>query len=155
MPLSIQKRIFFWTSMGIEKGRIKNSHLRITIFIKLVFWLMIFLIFGCLFLNFLLDDAEEIVLISYTTGKFMLGIVIFSLWIVMPNENDYQEDISSEALFKKMGFFCVKKLNIAKYSLLDLNKSRGVEVDSFFVHRQARTYLLESALSEHNQQYKK
>jgi len=149
----------FWTTIGVERGRIANLKFNISIFFSSMYWLTILLIFISIFLILIFSLSEGLVQAFWTIyakiGYVVLGMLLFSLWIVLPNGKDYKESIDSEALFKKLGFESVKQLNLENYSLLEFYRSRGMQEDSLIAHRQARTYLLEIALREHNRKYKK
>lgn len=153
------KEKILWTTIDVERGRIANLKFNASIAFSLIYWLIISLLLIGIFLILIFSLSEGFVQAFWTIydklGYAAVGILWFSIWIASPNEKDYQNSIDSEALFKKLGFESVKHLNLEKYSLLEFYRSRGVKEDSMIAHRQARTYLLEMALRDHNRNYKK
>ncbi|RZG71562.1 hypothetical protein EXU29_13060 [Acinetobacter wuhouensis] len=149
-----------WT--GMERGRIGSLKLGFGMVFGFMFWQTIFITFIFLFFLFLswitndfdgLLETFTIAIMGSNICILIIGLLLVGFWWIFSAEEDYQANIYAEAIFKKLGFNAVKYLDLEKYSLLAFNKKRNVEVDYFEINKQARIYLFDIALREHNQKY--
>lgn len=120
------------------------------------FLLPIFLLVLCLTEIF---EEELSFLISFfiylNITIFIIGFLIVLKWWFFPTQEGYHSIILAEAVFKKMGFNSVEYLDISKYSLLNYNKKNNVKMSFYEEQRYQEIYLIDLALKEHNQKYKK
>lgn len=151
-----------WTCL--DCGRIASLANGVNGVINFIFLNIIFMAFVgiILFLIFLFsNDSDEfwIEFIWFVLGSnlfvIILGILLISIWWFFSHPEDFQKNIHAEAVFKRLGFNSVKKLDLNKYSLLVFNRKNKKEVDYWDAKKQAHIFDLESALKEHNQKYKK
>lgn len=161
--IHLQKNIL-WTPNLIERGRIASLKLGFVVLLGLMFWqtIMLILIFiFFLFLSWVTNDYEglletfNLAIVGTNIVSFAIGIFLICIWWIFATEQDYFGNIYAEAVFKKLGFHAVKKLELSKYSSYAINKKNKIQVSDFNIKNEAKSYLLEIALKEHNQKYKK
>ena len=161
--IHLQKNIL-WTPILIERGRIASLKTGFAMIIMFLIFQTVFIFFIGLFFLFLCLFSQDCEYISemlidfplYCGGAVLfLGTFFISLWWFFPYEPDYIGNIRAEAVFKKLGFNGVKFLDLEDYSSYKINKKNKIQVSDFNVEREARNYLLEIALKEHNRKYKK
>lgn len=149
---------------GLDCGRIASLATGFNAVITFIFLqtigmafigIILFLIF--LFSNDRAGFSTEFIWFVLSLNLFVMffGVLLISIWWFFSPPEDFQKNIHAEAVFKKLGFNSVKKLDLNQYSLLAFNRKNKKEVDYWDEQKQACIFLLETALREHNRKYKK
>lgn len=150
----------FWT--GAERGRLESLKLDFGMVFVFMFWQTIFIAFIFLFFLFLswitndfegLLDTFTIAIMGSNICILIIGLLLVGFWWIFSAEEDYQENIYAEAIFKKLGFNAVKYLDLSKYSLVTYYKKNNMKKGYIWTDRELRTYMIDTALKEHNQKY--
>ncbi len=151
-----------WTVF--EKGRFESLKMGFEVlFVFLVVQTFLIAFTGIVFLIICIltrdcDDTLDVLfmmILFCNIFVLILGMLFISFWWIFSGEEDYISNINAEAVFKKLGFNAVKFLDLKKYSLLAFNQKNKIGFNSFDVDKHTNTYLVESALREHNRKYKK
>lgn len=149
---------------GLDCGRIASLATGFNAVITFIFLQTIGMAFIgiILFLIFLFSNdrggfSTQFIWFVLNLNLFVMifGILLISIWWFFSPPEDFQKNIHAEAVFKKLGFNSVKKLDLNQYSLLAFNRKNKKEVDYCDEQKQAHIFLLETALKEHNRKYKK